>query len=155
MGIRFGSGTEINAAGSRINIPGSVIQFVDNTATISATVDTSGWLNLMTTSITTSKANQKIMVQYLMNERSDQGLGAWCLIYHRILANGVQIANSGHHGNAGQHIGFYERTLIYDAPTAGTYTFQGQTISYGGTAWIGQYNTGSTNHYLRLYEIGT
>lgn len=155
MGVNFSQGTEIQSSGSNINIPGGIMQFVDNTSTVSATAGTGAWVNLMTTSITITKPGNKILVEYLMNERSDQGNGTWCLIYHRILCNGTQIANSGHHGTAANHIGFYERSLVYTAPTAGTYTFQGQALSYGGTAALGSYSSGSTNHYLRLYEIGT
>jgi len=155
MGVLFSQGTEIQTSGTSLNIPGSIIQFVDNTSTVSGTAGTGAWVNFMTTSITVSKPGNRILVEYLMNERSDQGNGTWCLIYHRILCNGTQIANSGHHGTAANHIGFYERTLVYTAPTAGTYTFQGQALSYGGTAWLGSTNTGATNQYLRLYEIGS
>ncbi len=155
MGVIFSQGTEIQKSGNSINMPGGIIQFVDNTSTTSTTVGTGAWVTMLSTSITVSKPGNQIMVEYLMNERSDQGNGTWCLIYHRILCNGTQVANSGHHGSAANHIGFYERTLVYTAPSAGTYTFEGQVLSYGGTAWIGSYNSGSTNHYLRLYEIGT
>lgn len=155
MGVQFSQGTELQVTGNAINMPGGIIQFIDNTSTVAATAGTGAWVNLMTTSITISKPGNRILVEYLMNERSDQGNGTWCLIYHRILCNGTQIANSGHHGSAANHIGFYERTLVYTAPTAGTYTFQGQALSYGGTAQLGSTSSGSTNHYLRLYEIGS
>lgn len=155
MGVVFSQGTQIQSSGSNINIPGGIMQFVDNTSTVATAVGTGAWVDLMTTSITVTKPGNQILVEYLMNERSDQGNGTWCLIYHRILCNGSQIANSGHHGAAANHIGFYERTLVFTAPSAGTYTFQGQALSYGGTAWMGNYNSGSTNHYLRLYEIGS
>jgi hypothetical protein len=155
MGINFASGTEITSAGSAINIPGSVIQFVDNTSTVNFTVGTSAWANTLSTSITTSKAGNKVLIEYLMNARNDYGQGAWCLIYHRLLVNGSQLWHAGHNGSASLHIGFYERTYLYTPPSAGTYTFTGQALAHQGTAWIGAYNSGSTNHYLRLYEIGT
>lgn len=155
MGVIFSQGTQIQSSGNNINIPGGIMQFVDNTSTVSTTVGTGAWVSVLTTSIVITKPGNQILVEYLMNSRSDQGNGTWGLIYHRVLCNGAQIANSGHHGSAANHIGFYERSLVYTAPTAGTYTFEAQVLSYGGTAWIGSYNSGSTGHYLRLYEIGT
>lgn len=155
MGINFSSGTEITTASSRINIPGTVIQFVDNTSTVNFAVGTSAWANTLTTSITTSKTGNQILVEYLMNERNDYGQGSWCLIYHRVLCNGNQVMHGGHNGSASLHIGFYERTFLYSPGAAGTYTFTGQALAHQGTAWIGAYNSGSTNHYLRLYEIGS
>ena len=155
MAINFSAGTEISATASAINIPGSVIQFVDNTTTVNTTVTTSAWVDILSTSITTSKAGNKIMVEYMCNHRSDQGNGAWCLVYHRILCNGSTVMSSGHMGSASNHIGFYGRTFLYTAASVGTYTFVASVLAHQGTAWIGSYNSGSTNHYLRLYEIGT
>lgn len=155
MAIIFPQNTQIAAAGNAINIPGSVIQFIDNTATVSATAGTSAWVDTLTTSITTSKAGNRILVEYLMNERNDVGQGTWNLIYHRILCNGSQVMASGHNGSASLHIGFYERSFIYTSGAVGTYTFIASCLAHQGTAWIGSTNSGSTNHYLRLYEIGT
>jgi hypothetical protein len=148
----------ISAAGNSINVPGSVIQFVDNTATINASATTAAWIDVLATTITTSKANNKILVEYLMNHRMDFGQGAWNLVYHRMLVSGAasgQVMYSGHMGSASLHIGYFERSFIYDAATAGTYTFTASCLAYQGTAWLGTNNSGSTNHYLRLYEIGT
>jgi hypothetical protein len=156
MGIIFSQNTQITATGSSINIPGSVIQFVDNTATVSTTAGTGAWVNTMSTSITISKSGNQILVEYMMNERNDYSQGSWNLIYHRILANGTQVMASGHNGSASLHIGFYERTFLYTPPgnATGTFTFVSQCLAHQGTAWIGNYNSGSTAHYLRLYEIG-
>lgn len=155
MGINFTSGTNITAVSSAINIPGSIIQFIDNTGSVNTTVGTGAWVNTLTTSITTSKTGNKIVVEYLMNARNDFGQGSWNLIYHRVLCNGSQAMAGGHLGSASLHIGFYERTFIYTPPSAGTYAFTGQALAHQGTAWIGSYNSGSTNHYLRLYELGS
>lgn len=156
MAINFSSGTEIAATINGINIPGSIIQFVDNTATISTTAGTGAWVDTLSTSITISKPGNQILVEYLMNERNDYGQGTWCLVYHRILCNGTQVMASGHNGSASLHIGFYERTFLYTPPNngTGTFTFTASNLAHQGTAWIGSYNSGSTNHYLRLYEIG-
>lgn len=154
MAIEFDRGTRISASGDAINIPNSVIQFVNNQQTINTTVNTSAWVNVLSTSITITNPKSKILVEYLMNDRSDQGNGNWCLIYHRILCNGVQVMYSGHQGSQANHIGFYERSFIYTPGAAGTYTFVASVLAHQGTAWIGSYNSGSTNHYLRLYEIG-
>lgn len=148
----------ISAAGNAVNIPGSIIQFVDNTSTISTSATTGAWVNVLATSITTSKANNKILVEYLMNHRNDYAQGNWCLVYHRILVSGAasgQVMYSGHMGSASLHIGFFEKTFTYTAATAGTYTFTASCLAHQGTAWLGSYNSGSTGHYLRLYEIGT
>lgn len=155
MSINFSSGTEITAQGNAVNIPGTIIQFVNNTGTVNTTVGTGAWVNTLSTSITTSKAGNRILVEYLMNSRNDYAQGNWNLIYHRMLLNGGQIMHGGHMGSASLHIGFYERTFMYTASSVGTYTFTGQVLAHQGTAWIGSYNSGSTNHYLRLYEIGT
>lgn len=155
MGINFSLGTEITAQSSAINIPGSIIQFVDNTSTVNTTADASTWASLLSTSITTSKAGNKILVEYLMNGRNDYGQGGWCLVYYRMLVNGSQLWAGGHNGSASLHIGFYERTFLYTPPSVGTYTFTGQSRAHQGTAWLGAYNSGSTSHYLRLYEIGS
>jgi hypothetical protein len=155
MGINFSQGTEIQPSGNAINIPGSIIQFVNTQTTVSTTVTTAAWTNVLSASINITKPGNKILVEYMMNARSDQGNGNWCLVYNRVLANGSVIWNGGHNGSAANHIGFYERTFLYTAPSAGTYTFLGQVLAHAGTAWIGNFNSGSTNHYLRLYEIGT
>ena len=155
MAINFSAGTEISATASAINIPGSVIQFVDNTTNVVGSMSTSAWVDILSTTITTSKAGNKIMVEYMCNHRTDQGNGAWCLVYHRILCNGSAVMSSGHMGSASNHIGFYGRTFLYTAASVGTYTFVASVLAHQGTAWIGSYNSGSTNHYLRLYEIGT
>lgn len=155
MAINFSAGTEITAQASAINIPGSVIQFVDNTTTVNASCTPSAWVNVLSTAITTSKAGNKILVEYMCNHRSDQGNGAWCLVYHRILCNGTQVMYSGHMGAASNHIGFYGRTFLYTAATVGTYTFVASALAHQGTAYLGTASTGATNQYLRLYEIGT
>lgn len=152
MSIVFPTKT-ISASGNYINVPGQIIQVVDNTATISTTATTAAWVNTFTTEITITNPDNKVLVEYFMNDRSDQGNGAWCLVYHRVLRNGTQIMYSGYNGANGNYIGFYERTFL-DTPGAGTHSYVASVLSYGGTAWIGSYNSGSTNHYLRLYEIG-
>lgn len=157
MAILFPT-NNINAHGSTINVKGSIIQFVDNTTTVNTTATTAAWVDVLTTSITTSKAGNKILVEYLCNHRNDFAQGNWCLVYHRILCNGTQCMYSGHMGSASLHIGYYERTFIYDATAnmpAQTYTFTASCLAHQGTAWLGTFNSGSTQHYLRLYEIGT
>lgn len=153
MAIIFSQNTRIEAAGTTsINIPGSVIQFVDNTSTVSTTAGTGAWVTVLTTSITTSGPS-RILVEYMMNERMDFAQGNWNLIYHRILRGGGIIMQSGHNGSRALHIGFYERSFIHQVPGAGTHTFIAQCLAYQGTAWLGSFNSGSTNHYLRLYEL--
>jgi hypothetical protein len=154
MGIVFPN-RSITTAGNRINIPNSIIQFVDNTTTVSATATTAAWIDVLSTSITTSKADNRIMVEYMVNHRNDFGQGSWCLVYHRILCNGVQVMYSGHIGSASLHIGYFEKTFIHQAGAVGTYTFTASCLAHQGTAWLGTTNSGSTQHYLRLYEIGT
>lgn len=155
MAINFSQGTEIAATGNGINIPGSIIQVVNTQTTVSATAGTGAWVDLLSASITISKPGNKILVEYLMNKRNDYSQGSWCLVYNRVLCNGTQIMQGGHDGSASLHIGFYERTFLYSPGAAGTYNFVGQGLAHQGTAWLGSYNSGSTNHYLRLYEIGS
>jgi len=145
----------ITAEGNAINIPGSIIQFVDNTTTVNTQATTAAWIDVLSTSITTSKINNRIMVEYMVNHRNDFGQGSWCLVYHRMLCNGTQVMYSGHMGSASLHIGYYERTFVYQAAAVGTYTFTASCLAHQGTAWLGTNNSGSTQHYLRLYEIGT
>ena len=155
MAINFSKGTQISTSANAINIPGSIIQFIDNTTNISATVTTAAWIDIISTSITTSKAGNKIMVEYMSNHRSDQGNGTWSLVYHRMLCNGSQVMYSGHMGAGSNHIGFYGRTFMYTAATVGTYTFVASALAHQGTAYLGNSGTGATQQYLRLYEIGT
>lgn len=155
MAINFSQGTQISTAANAINIPGSIIQFIDNTTNLSATVTTAAWIDIISTSITTSKAGNKIMVEYMSNHRSDQGNGTWSLVYHRMLCNGSQVMYSGHMGAGSSHIGFYGRTFMYTAATVGTYTFVASALAHQGTAYLGNSGTGATQQYLRLYEIGT
>jgi hypothetical protein len=145
----------ISGEGNAVNMPNSIIQFVDNTTTVNATATTAAWVDVLSTSITTSKVNNRIMVEYMVNHRNDFGQGNWCLVYHRILCNGTQVMYSGHMGSASLHIGYYERTFVYQAAAVGTYTFVASCLAHQGTAWLGTNNSGSTQHYLRLYEIGT
>jgi hypothetical protein len=131
-----------------------IIQVVDNQATISGTATGTTWLTLMTTSITITLPNSRVMVEYFMNERKDAGNGNWSLTYHRILRNGIEVMNAGHSGAAANHIGFYGRTFL-DTPGAGTHTYTAQAVTHStGSSWLGNTNSGSTNHYLRLFEIG-
>jgi hypothetical protein len=152
MAIVFPNKT-ISASGSYINVPGSIIQMVNNQTTVSTTVGTGAWVDVLSTSITITNSSNKVMVEYFMNDRSDQGNGNWCLIYHRMLRNGTQVMYSGYNGAQANYIGYYSRTFL-DSPGAGTHTYVASVLSYSGTAWIGNYNSGSFNHYLRLYEIG-
>lgn len=153
MAILFPNKTISVSGANNLQIPGSYIQFVDNQSTVSTTVTTSAWVDVLSTSITITNPNNKILVDYLMNDRSDQGNGNWCLIYHRILRNGTQVMYSGYNGAQANHITFYTRSFL-DAPGAGTWTYTASVLAHAGTAWIGSYNSGSTNHYLRLFEIG-
>lgn len=152
MAILFPN-TSIAATGTKINTPGGIVQIVNNQATISTTAGTGAWVDVFSTSITLSSASNQVMVEYFMNDRSDQGNGTWSLIYHRILRNGTQIMYSGYNGAQANYIGYYARSFL-DSPGAGTHTYVASVLAYQGTVWIGSYNSGSTNHYLRLYEIG-
>lgn len=161
MAIVFPS-SSIEGLGSRVNIKNHVIQFVDYTATVNATATTAAWVNIMTNAITTTKAGNRILVEYMCNHRNDFGQGAWCLSYHRMLVtnsaagiNGVQVMYSGHMGSAALHIGYYERQFMYTAATQGTYSFTASVLAHQGTASFGTASSGSTNHYLRLYEVGS
>lgn len=153
MAILFPTQTISATGSSSINIPGSIIQMVDNQATVSTTCTTAAWVTVFTTAITISNASNQVLVEYLMNDRSDQGNGNWGLVYHRILRNGTQIMYSGYNGATANYIGYYARSF-FDTPGAGTHSYVASVLSYSGTAWIGSYNSGSTNHYLRLYEVG-
>jgi len=150
----------IEVAGSRLNIRDHVIQFVDNTQTVNTSATTAAWINLLSTSITTSRNGNRVLVEYMCNHRNDFSQGNWCLSYHRMLVSGPGVSNqqvmySGHMGAASLYIGFYERQFMYTAATAGTYTFTASGLAYSGTTWFGTLNSGSTDHYLRLYEIGS
>jgi len=154
MAINFSAGTQIEGVGAIVEIPKRVVQFVPNFTNGSWSFTTAAWTNTISTSIVVQTGN-KIMVEYLMNDRSDQGNGTWSLIYHRILVNGSQIMYSGYNGAASNHIGFYSRTFLYTPPSAGTYTFQAQNLSYQGTSYSGNGNNNSFNAaHLNLYEIG-
>lgn len=155
MAINFSQGTEITSMSNGINIPGSIVQVVNSQSTISTTIGTGSWVNTMSAAITITRPGNKILVEYLMNHRNDSGNGTWGLTFNRVLVNGSQVMHGGHAGSASNHIGFYERTFLYSPGAAGTYTFTGQAMAYQNTSWIGSYNSGSTNHYIRLYEIGS
>jgi hypothetical protein len=153
MAIYFPTKVISSSGSSKINIPGQIIQMVDNTQTISTTAGTGAWVDVLSTSITINESSNRVMIEYLMNDRSDQGNGNWSLIYHRILRNGTQVMFSGYNGAQGNYIGYYARTFL-DTPGAGTWTYTASVLSYSGTVWIGNSNSGSVAHYLRLYEIG-
>lgn len=152
MAIMFPTKT-LQASGSYVSVPGSIIQVVDNTSTVSTTCTTAAWVNVLSTTITIGVSTNKVLVEYFMNDRSDQGLATWGLVYHRILRGATQIMYSGYNGACTNTIGYYTRTFM-DSPGAGTFTYTASVLAHQGTAWIGNYNSGSTNHYLRLYEIG-
>lgn len=154
MAIYFPTKTISTSGSNNLQIPGSIIQFVDNQTTVNTSATTAAWVDVLSTSITITNASNLILVEYFMNDRSDQGNGSWCLVYHRILRNGTQIMYSGYNGAQANWIGFYKRTFIDTPVAAGTYTYTASVLSYSGTAWIGYNNSGSSNHYLRLYEIG-
>lgn len=154
--------SSIEGLDSSINIKNHVVQFVDYTTTVNTTATTSAWVNIMTNSITTIKAGNRILVEYMCNHRNDYAQAAWCLSYHRMLMScteaGItnsQVMYSGHMGAASLYIGFYERQFMVTAATKGTYSFTASVLAHQGTIWVGTYNSGSTNHYLRLYEIGS
>lgn len=151
MAIIFPTKT-ISATGSSINVPGGIIQTTGTQATVSASVTTAAWVDMISASITISKTGNRVMVEYFMNDRSDQG-NAWSLVYHRILRNGTQIMYSGYNGAETNYIGYYARSFL-DTPGVGTFTYTASCLAYSGTAWIGSTNSGSTNHYIRLYELG-
>lgn len=154
MAINFNSGTEIQAIGSVLDIPGRIIQVVNTQTNAGGSMTTAAWVNTIAAAITV-QTGSRIMVDFLINKRSDQGNGTWSLVYNRILVNGSQIMYSGHDGAAANHIGFYSRTFLYTPPSAGTYTFQAQALAHQGTAYWGSGNNNSFNGaILNLYEIG-
>ena len=138
---------------SKLNLKGAVLQSVINQSTVSTTVTTSAWVTVFTTNITLSNPSNQVLVEYMMNDRSDQGNGNWCLIYHRIWRNGAQVLFSGYNGAQANHITYYSKSFL-DSPGGGAISYVASVLSYSGTAWIGNYNSGSTNHYLNLFEIG-
>ena len=152
MAIVFPS-TVIQENSSKINMPGTIIQEVYNQQTISTTVTTAAWVDVLATTITLANSSNKVLVDYFMNDRSDQGNGTWSLIYHRILRNGTQVMYSGYNGAGSNHIGYYSRSF-FDSPGSGAITYTASVLAHAGTAWIGSYNSGSTMHYLNLYEVG-
>jgi hypothetical protein len=152
MAIVFPS-TVIQENSSKINMPGTVIQAVYNQQTISTTVTTAAWVDVLATTITLANSSNKVLVDYFMNDRSDQGTGTWSLIYHRILRGSTQVMYSGYNGAGSNHIGYYSRSFL-DTPGSGAITYTASVLAHAGTAWIGSYNSGSTMHYLNLYEIG-
>lgn len=152
MAIVFPS-TVIQENSSKINMPGTVIQAVYNQQTISTTVTTAAWVDVLATTITLANSSNKVLVDYFMNDRSDQGNGTWSLIYHRILRGSTQVMYSGYNGAGSNHIGYYSRSFL-DTPGSGAITYTASVLAHQGTAWIGSYNSGSTMHYLNLYEIG-
>jgi len=152
MAIIFPNKT-IQNNGNFVNMPGTIVQSVYNQQTISTTVDTSAWVNVLSTTITLSNSSNQVLVDYMMNDRNDQGNGNWCLIYHRILRNGTQVMYSGYNGSQSNYIGYYSRSFL-DSPGAGSITYTASVLAHQGTAWIGSYNSGSFGHFLNLYEIG-
>jgi len=161
MGIVFSNTSLLSGSGNNsINLNNQIVQFVDNTATVNASATTAAWVNLLSTTITTSKNNNRVLVEYMCNHRNDFTQGNWSLTYHRMLVSGPNISNaqimySGHMGSASLNIGYYERQFLYTASLVGTYTFTAQGLAFQGTSTFGTNNSGSTNHYLRLYEIGS
>lgn len=161
MAVIFPS-SAIQEFGNKINIRNHVVQFVDGTVNVNTTVGTGAWVEIINQSIYTTKDYNPILVEYMCNHRNDSAKGTWSLTYHRMLVTcpeagiyDAQIMYGGHMGAAAQHIGYYERQFMFYGGVRGTYTFKASVLAYAGTSWIGAYNSGSTNHYLRLYEIGT
>jgi hypothetical protein len=152
MAIVFPS-TVIQENSSKINMPGTVIQAVYNQQTISTTATSAAWVDVLATTITLANSSNKVLVDYFMNDRSDQGAGTWSLIYHRILRGSTQVMYGGLNGAGYNHIGFFSRSFL-DTPGSGAITYTASVLAHQGTAWIGSYNNGSTMHYLNLYEIG-
>jgi hypothetical protein len=152
MAIVFPVNT-IQESSSLVTYPGAIVQAVYNQQTISTTATTAAWVTVLSTTITLSKSTNNVLVDYMMNDRSDQGQGTWGLIYHRILRNGTQVMYSGYNGSCTQYIGYYSRSFL-DTPGSGAITYVASCLAHQGTCWLGGYNSGSTNHYLNLYEIG-
>lgn len=152
MAIQFPNNS-LSKSGNSINVPNQIIQMVDNTSTVSTTATTASWVDVLSTNITITDSSNKVLVEYFMNDRSDQGNGNWCLAYHRILRGATQVMYSGYNGAQANYIGYYQRSFL-DSPGAGTHTYTASVLSYSGTLWVGSYNSGSINHYLRLFEIG-
>jgi hypothetical protein len=153
MAILTSNNTITTGVGNSLNIPGG-IQFVNNTGTITASATDSAWVSLFSTSITTTKAGNKILVEFQCLHNVGYQVGNWNIALYKIAVNGTDYIYSGYNGTLTYNYGFYEKTFVYTTSTQGTYTFVASGIGFnGGTANFG--STVGSNQYLRLYEIGT
>jgi len=154
MAILFTNGSSINgnAYNNAVNIgSGHVVQVVNTSWGGSLTTSSSSFSNTFSAAITIQNGN-KVLVEYYMKQRQDNGNGTWNLGRHQMncSTNGAQIWTSGFNGAHSPTIYQFSKAALYAPGAAGTFTFQASASSWTGGNY---YFPEDGQAWIRLSEI--
>jgi len=166
MAIIFSSGSQINSAYSansanpRLNIGyGGIVQTVYTTYTSNFSTSSSSFTNWASLAINIRPGN-KVLAEYHMKTREDNGNGTWNLSRHRLRvskngASATELINTGFHGAQANTI--YQNNMHYlwdPAGAGGTHTFYADASGWSGTMYFNRSGgNGDGIAWLVLHEI--
>jgi hypothetical protein len=154
MAIIFNGGGQItgNTNGNRVNIgSGHVVQVVNQSWGGGLTTSSSGFSNTFSANITVQSGN-RVLVEYYMKQRQDNGNGTWNLARHQMncTQTGATIWTSGFNGSQSNTIYQWSKAAMYNPGSGGTFTFQASASSWTGGNY---YFPEDGQAWIRLSEI--
>lgn len=154
MAILFTNGSQIsgNTYNNAVNIgSGHVVQVVNTSWGGSLNTSSSSFSNTFSSAITIQSGN-KVLVEYYMKQRQDNGNGTWNLARHQMNCTntGATIWTSGFNGAHSNSIYQFSKAALYTPGSGGTFTFQASASSWTGGNY---YFPEDGQAWIRLSEI--
>lgn len=158
MAINFSNGKTLSQIGTRIHMPGHVIQTVHTVNTAAMNTSSTSPVDWFTSaSITLTNASNYVLIEHHSDNRtSDWGDGSWNLYYMDIVhvQSGTQITYTGYVGELTNNIRHVHRVGRHLPGSVGPHNYKVRGWSY--SALNTAFNTNVDNDaisYLRLTEI--
>jgi hypothetical protein len=154
MAIIFTNGSQItgNTYNGGVNIgSGHVVQVVNQSWGGSLNTSSQSFSNTFSASITIQNGN-KVLVEYYMKQRQDNGNGTWNLARHQMNCTNTSatIWTSGFNGAHSNSIYQFSKAAMYSPGVGGTLTFQASASSWTGGNY---YFPEDGQAWIRLSEI--
>jgi hypothetical protein len=160
MAIFFANDKTIQESGSRLDIPGHIVQTVHTSGLNNTSTSSTSPVDFITSNpITLSKANNKVLIEINGGlSAADWGDGVWNLMYSDIIhvQSGSQLAFSGYNGEYTFNRRHMNRFIVHQPGSVGPHTYKWRFWCYqGSTGYVNGGNMDNTTIYIRLTEFGT
>jgi hypothetical protein len=160
MAISFSNNQLIEEVGSRINIPGHIVQTIHTVSTANASTTSTSPVNFITSNaITLAKASNRLVIEINGGlSAGDWGDGQWGLMYSDIIhvQTGTQLVFSGFNGELTFNRRHMNRFIVHQPGSVGPHTYTWRFWCYSAnTGWVNGGNMDNTAVYIRITEFGT